>query len=253
MSDAELVAQFMAKHAQLLARIVAQVFGIWDNLDGYDRVNVDEFVTAAVPVVQANQVAAGRLVDAFVAKMAHSSPVGVLPETVTDVRNGVTPEDVYSRPFLRVWRNMAQGMTPAAAVANARDYLGGMAQMDAQLATSHAMADVSERQPGVVGYRRVLTGKSCMFCASASTQRYKSGTLRPLHFRCDCGVAPIIGDRDPGRVINSDLLDNLKERGPRYWAKSGFVDPQGNPVDPTRLGRAALDHADEIGPVLATT
>ncbi len=47
----------------------------------------------------------------------------------------------------------------------------------------------------------------------ASTQRYNSDNLMPLHTFCDCGVAPITGDVDPGRVVNEQLLRQLKESG----------------------------------------
>jgi hypothetical protein len=107
----------------------------------------------------------------------------------------------------------------------------------------------------LVGYRRVLTGRSCMFCAAAATKRYRKRDLMPLHARCDCSVAPIFPDSDPGDLLNEDLLRNLKERGPEYWKARGFVDNEGRPLDPTRvpaaLGRAV--DTDELGPVLTHT
>lgn len=246
----------MAEHARLLARSSAQVLRLWSGLPGYDRPDVPEFTDAAVQAVESNQIAAGLLVDGYVAKAAGVSPVGITPDVVTGVRNGITTQDAYQRPFLRLWRLRSEGVPEQAAQQQVRNYLSGMAQMDTQLAVSHAMAEASDRIDGVVGYRRVLTGKSCVFCAAASTKVYHTGQLRPLHGGrprgCDCGVAPIIGDRDPGRVVNDQLLARLKEQGPRYWEQRGFVDSEGNPIDPTQLGRVRTDRSAEIGPVLVT-
>lgn len=107
----------------------------------------------------------------------------------------------------------------------------------------------------VIGYRRVLTGRSCVFCAAAATKVYRRGDLMPLHAHCDCGVAPIYGTGDPGKVVNRGVLLELKKRGPEYWRQRGFVDDAGRPIDPTdvpeRFGRVTEN--PDIGPVLAAT
>lgn len=107
----------------------------------------------------------------------------------------------------------------------------------------------------IVGYRRVLTGKSCMFCAAAATKIYRRGDLAPLHSGCDCSVAPVFLGADVGLGLNRQVLDNLKAQGKGYWKQRGFVDNDGNPLDPTdvpeSLGRVSVN--SEIGPVLAAT
>lgn len=107
----------------------------------------------------------------------------------------------------------------------------------------------------VIGYRRVLTGRSCVFCAAAATKVYRRGDLMPLHAHCDCGVAPVYGTADPGLEVNKRLLLELKKRGPEYWRQRGFVDDAGRPIDPTdvpeRFGRVTEN--PDIGPVLAAT
>jgi hypothetical protein len=107
----------------------------------------------------------------------------------------------------------------------------------------------------VVGYRRVLTGKSCMFCAAAATKIYRRGDLAPLHAHCDCAVAPVFLGADVGLGLNRQVLDNLKAQGKGYWKQRGFVDNDGNPLDPTdvpdSIGRVSVN--SEIGPVFAAT
>lgn len=104
----------------------------------------------------------------------------------------------------------------------------------------------------IVGYRRTLTGRSCMFCAAASTRIYRRGDLMPLHAHCDCGVAPVLIGADPAFALNAQVLSNLKAKGKAYWKQSGFVDNDGNPIDPTDVpesAAASVDHP-EVGPVL---
>jgi len=105
----------------------------------------------------------------------------------------------------------------------------------------------------------VINGGACMFCAAASTRIY-NGRLRKinLHTNCKCGVAPVTRDgRDPAQDANDAYLDRLKQRGPDYWKQSGFVDADGNVIDPTDL--SALREFDEVertrqlGAVLALT
>ena len=55
--------------------------------------------------------------------------------------------------------------------------------------------------PGVIGWRRVPDSDPCPLCIAAATQRYRTDQLRARHEHCHCGVAPITGTLDPGRVI----------------------------------------------------
>lgn len=63
---------------------------------------------------------------------------------------------------------------------------------------------------GIVGWRRVTEPGACEFCLLASTQRYHTKDLHPLHEHCRCSVAPVVGLKDPGHVLNKDLLQRLK-------------------------------------------
>lgn len=101
----------------------------------------------------------------------------------------------------------------------------------------------------IVGYRRVLTGRSCVFCATASTKIYRRGGLMPLHAHCDCSVAPVFVGDDPAFDLNREVLDNLKARGRKYWEQRGFVDDRGRPIDPTDLPDAKTSTNREVGEV----
>lgn len=206
----------------------ATVGQVWDDLGSYDEADVSRFLERATPVVAATQTQAAVLTDAYVAAEAGRPPLGVDPAIVAGaaVRAGTPPEEVYRRPFVQVWKALAEGTDWTDAIAAARARVSAVAETDVQLSMRAAMADISARDGRIVGYRRVLTGKSCGLCALASTQRYHKGELAPIHARCDCSVAPIFGNRDPGRVLN--------RRVPR--------------ADPAEV---AVHEHGELGPVLA--
>lgn len=35
----------------------------------------------------------------------------------------------------------------------------------------------------------------------------------PIHTKCHCTTAPIIGRKDPGQIVDKDLLQTIKESG----------------------------------------
>lgn len=94
-----------------------------------------------------------------------------------------------------------------AAVGDGERRLQSLALTDVELAVTHTVRERLADEPEVRFYRRVLTGaESCGLCVIASTQRYRKRDLLPIHPNCDCVVAPIIGEQDPGRVINSTRI-----------------------------------------------
>jgi hypothetical protein len=96
-----------------------------------------------------------------------------------------------------------------AAVGDGERRLTSLALTDVELAVTHTVRDRLADEPDVRFYRRVLTGaESCGLCIIASTQRYRKRDLLPIHPNCDCVVAPILGDQDPGQVINSTRVSD---------------------------------------------
>ena len=75
---------------------------------------------------------------------------------------------------------------------------------DVELTATHTARERLAADPRIRYFRRVLTGaESCGLCILASSQRYHKKDLLPIHPNCDCVIAPILGDKDPGRLINS--------------------------------------------------
>lgn len=251
MPDDQIVAVYQAHHTTLLEKLSAAVAAIWDGLGSWNDVDIARFVEQIDPVLVAAETRMATMVDAYVARLAGTLPLGIEP--VTNPR-GLDPAELWRRPFLDTWTALQDGADPADSLDIGRTRVQQISSLDVQRTQVQAMTDIVDQSDEITGYRRTLTGKSCRFCVAASTQTYHGKNLMPLHTHCDCGVAPIIGDRDPGLAANRSRLKALKAQGPDYWKQSGFVDGDGHPLDPTKLpsALARIEHNAEVGPVLNT-
>lgn len=233
----QLVAVQQAHHVRFLGvqDATAELIGEqWDTFAGLDDVAAAQFEAAASVVIdtakrQTSTLAVGYMnANDRLGGFPASGLVPVLPE----IRNGVPVAEVYHRSIVEARARVANGATFEEAMRSGRARAVSTARTDVSLANKGEMARGGELRPWVVGYRRVLTGRSCAFCATASTQRYKSADLLPLHPSCDCDVAEIFGTEDPGHIINGDLLAELKKAGradgrPDYWDGPYVVDADG--------------------------
>lgn len=225
-----------AHHAALLALRSTAGGLVEDAFDAYadlDDAGLAAFSTEAARISRAAQdrtaVLASGYLSANDAILGEGGPVSIPTPTI---RNGVPAEDVYARSIVEARARVARGMPAEQALNAARSRASGTARTDVILSNRASVAAGAEGRPHVVGYRRVLTGKSCALCATASTQRYKRADLQPIHPSCDCDVAEIYGTADPGQVVNQQLLDDLQaaatEDGrPDYWNGPYVVDETG--------------------------
>ncbi len=76
-----------------------------------------------------------------------------------------------------------------------------------------AVSHIAQVDEEIVGYRRVANPDACDLCLIASTQRYHVAELMPIHARDRCGIDVITGDRDPGLVVDRELLQQMKDDG----------------------------------------
>lgn len=244
-------------YADLLGRMRARTVGTvgvaWDALGAYDEDQVGRWLQMVVPVVAGAQRQAATLTAGYVRRTvldAGGQPDDVVidPEGSVGaaVRNGTPPEEVYRRPFVTVWTALKAGTPWVAAVGQGRTRALVAVQQDVQFAARQAAKDAMAGQPSIVGYRRVLgAGENCGKCITASTQRYHKSELMPIHARCRCTVAPIVGTLDPGQVINRERLDMIKaemrKRGITFGTK-----------DEGRLTHVRIDVVEhgEHGPTL---
>ncbi len=260
MTEAQVVARYQAAYLNLRTSAVGAVAGLWDRLGGLSDEDAARFLAAVLPVVAGAQSATGGLVAAYIATLTGlvteeaTRPVPIRPADLsTEALRGVPASEVYLRAVVSARTAISRGRSPQEAFRAGRERAADLAETDVILAQREATVWATSADERIVGYRRVLTGRSCAFCATASTQRYRTEDLMPIHDRCDCGVAPIYGTRDPGQVINKGLLRDLKTaakdggKSGDYWkARHVTVEEDGS----ITLPKVAVHEHGELGPVL---
>lgn len=188
--------------ARLRGATAAQLVRLWRSLGSYDESNQERWARLAGPPVTAAQSQAIDTQIAYLeARMGH--PIrfdrkGLLELAAVDL----------DEPFFALGRTFAGGGSPEEAIASGLARAQALGESAVQWAARAANTSV-ESDERIVGWTRTLTGLACEWCRMVATQRYRTAESASFgHQRCDCGVDPIIGDRDPGRVINRDLLAN---------------------------------------------
>lgn len=218
--EVAIAAAYTARYNRLRVTAGEKAGRAWDRLANLDDSAAQRFAETAAGLSLGAQTQMAATVDGYVALMLGTttgagSPVGLDTREVSGaaVRAGAEPEDVYMRPVITARAAVSEGRSWAEGMALGRVRAVVTAEFDVALTQRASALQAIGPNDRIVGYRRTLTGASCTLCQVASTQRYHKGNLMPIHGHCDCGWAPIIGDSDPGHVINRDLLNDLKKRG----------------------------------------
>lgn len=243
--------RFRTLRLRLSNQVVRQLNRLWLSTGAVGDVAVqDQFVARASELLGGGQRQTARLTGAYLAAKAREAGDGV--EVTLDASRYVDlqgPESLYS-PFGAVGHQLREGADREAAFTSGQARLQRVATTGLQMAHVRAAQDWMRQVPGVAGYRRVLgAGKSCGLCVVASTQRYRTGQLAPIHERCKCTVSPIWGTEDVGQVVDSDRLKAVRSR---LQADSQPYTRQGLSrldVDPSELPTVEVVDSD-IGPRL---
>jgi hypothetical protein len=248
----DLTLAYQRRYNTLRTKTGAVVAALWGDIGNVDDQAIEQFVTRAVPVVQGAQRETARLLQGFVGLLLGGG-VEVDADAIIDgYRGGVPWATVYERPGISARAALTRGDKWSEAMRIASERAQSTAEVDVAMAQRDGMDQITTTDQRVVGYRRTLTGASCALCATASTQRYHSGDLMPIHNRCDCGVAPIIGDEDPGQVINKPLLRDLRQAGKGksgpYWENRRVTVAEDGTVS---IAQPVVHDHGELGPVLA--
>ncbi|CAB4136892.1 hypothetical protein UFOVP314_31 [uncultured Caudovirales phage] len=221
LTEQQLVALARRHQDQLLSvrdRAVTVIDRLWERIaTNPSQDALGRWLDAAVPVVQSASETAATASLAYVPTYvagAGETPRGAELAVTQFLRpRGVDLADVLTRPFVTMRTALANGdtMDRARQIAGAR--ARQIAATDPLLAARAASSAAMRSDPSIVGYRRVPDAGACAFCRLAATQRYRDGDLMAMHSSCGCTVAPIIGDRDPGQIIDRDALRSLKADG----------------------------------------
>lgn len=239
-------------------RVSARVERNWRQLGSWSEADVDRFLGATLPVVDAGQRRTVSLTDAYLARVARRRAVGLVADDLigSAVRNGTDPADVYRRPFVQLWSALKAGtqFSDAMNAAGARAAQSAATDVSLTMRASADAFDAQAEESKIIGWERVLDPDACAFCVTASTQRYKSANLEPLHANCQCGIAPVFAENDRAiKDFNRQVLRNMKDanagKDAPYWKARHFrVDGQTGEVI---LPDVAVHTHGELGPVLA--
>lgn len=175
----------------------------WDRLGSWDEVDIERFARRVDPVFTAARQATVNASAGYYSLATETAPV-LVPDVAIAVQANLRA------PFTAYWHGLAEGRPWDEALAAGRSRATSTA-VDYVASTSRRTASFVAGD-GIVGWRRVLTANSCAWCATVSTQRYRSAESADFgHDHCDCIVAPIYGDADPGQVINQVRVDELEQ------------------------------------------
>lgn len=246
---------FTRLFASLRASIVQQLYAVWFGMSDYRDANIDEWMGVALPLIQAGQETSAVATTTYLQlqlELLGLEPGNLdLPDmalvTGEAIRNGVPPEIVYSRPFKEVWDALSKGYPIEYAIQQGANRLRQLVETDIQLAHTNTSRTLLSQRNDVVGFRRVPTGLyTCALCLVASTQRYHKLDLMPIHPGCDCRVAPIIGEEDPGQILDAEFLEQIHKSIEETF---GFSARDARTIDYRKI-MVVREHG-EYGPLLA--
>lgn len=238
------------------SRLLNMAGRLWSGSGAYQAADIDRIVSVVVPYVQAGQVQVANLTEAYFQQAG--ARAGVEFGFVTGGR-GIPAVDVYRRPAVTTYTALSMGKPMALAVTEGGQRLASLVSTDLQMAKVR-QAQRSLESAGFGAYQRVLSGaENCALCVVASTQRYHTGDLMPIHPGCDCGVEALPSGVDPAdQIIDSDLLELTHDaidsrlgtdRGARDLGL-GKVTSQGKPVSDYTDLIITREHS-EYGPTLS--
>lgn len=248
--------EILAAYSRLSTRIIHgtgdRLRTVFTNLGSWRDDDFEEFFRLASQTLSGAALQAARLQVAFYRQMAQFAgepfvaPQLILADYTTEaLRNGASAREVYRRPFVDLYRSLAEGKPLSEAVAIGANRISSIASTDVQLARRNAGFGVRSRNSRIVGYARTLTGsENCALCYVASTQRYTRGDLLPIHPGCDCGEMPIYGTQDPGQVIDELRLEATHEA---VEERFGVSDRGARAIDYRMI---AIREHGELGPML---
>lgn len=250
--------EFSRERRTLIDQLIGMLLDLFGGLGSWRQEDVAAFQEQAIPAVQASQQTLAAMCALYVASQASEqlgyevTPPGIPDDAAVDLREDVTPQEVYRRPFVTVYTYLSEGAPLDEAVKHGQTRLAEIVEADLQQTYARAMQAAMEAvdvEPAERArfWRRTLVGETnCALCVIASTQRYRVEDLNPIHPGCDCRVDPIFGS-DPGQVIEPELLEQVHDA---VEALTGESDRGGRATDYRQLMVQMTPEHGELGPML---
>jgi hypothetical protein len=194
---------------------------LWDNLPDYNKPRVDQFTAQAVPVVTNGQRLAVRATTAHFRRPGITPKVN--PKQVTHVRRGVTPQEVYARPFGKVWKAMGDGKPLDEAINDGRSYLAALAVMDIAMSVRATYQEIGQQSDQITLWVRVADATACDICSASDGATYRDGNDMGLHPACGCTLEPGSSDSQPADDSAFTIHDSDELGALLYDARHSFA------------------------------
>lgn len=206
-NDVALLRRRQDQLAVLRSTTAAQLGRRWLSLSDYDPDMEFRWIELAGPVVAAGQGRAVSLQVAVLERRLGRRLAVDRPKILAAARIDLT------QPFIALANALSTGADFGTAVESGRTRAEGVGESAVQWA-SRAANTAAQADQRIVGWTRTVGAGSCEWCQVVATQRYRSAESASFgHLRCSCGVDPIVGDRDPGQVLNEETLAELQRSG----------------------------------------
>lgn len=211
MNRRQLALRHIAAEARVRKLTAAKIERIWLDLGSYDREDLPRWLERVIPVVEAAQRQSVVVTDSYLAQAMDRRPLGIDPTDLPG-RNAA-PEDEWVRPMTKTWAALGGGKSWEEARRMGGAEAIRLSATDIQLAMRDTAFAIGQRDKNIFGWERVPNADACELCLIASTQRYTTDHLMPIHDRCGCGIAPLTSASDS--IINRDLYRDLKDEKAR--------------------------------------
>ena len=180
------------RYADQASRVVSRA---WVDLGSYDPADVGRLARHAGPVVDVISARAASATSAYIA---------TITETPVATASALVAPD-WDSAFIALRTSLSDGHDWFQAVESGRLRSEAVGS-NAVVSTARRAAD-EVAGPRIIGWRRTLSGNSCTWCSTVAGGTYHSAESADFgHDHCHCGVAPIFGESDPGRVVNAEGL-----------------------------------------------
>lgn len=209
-----IAAQIYRNHsAEIRRHLVAEILEDFDDIDEED---FDDIEPPIMRMVGRSLVAQRALANDLAGYLYVSSGEhddldleDVTGDAIREQDGGL--EHAWHIPFYSMFGALAAGAAIADALADARNAVERQATTDLSFVQSAVMHELAPKLETITGFRRVTNGEECAFCEEASSEEYSTFDLAPLHPGCNCSVAAVFEDSDPGQALNEYDRQNADE------------------------------------------
>lgn len=201
------------RSAMIRRALVGAAVREFDDIEDYD--DPSEYIEAMTGLSLAAQRALGTDLAGYLYVVSGEFQELDLDEVTGDaIREPEGLEHHWHIPFFSMGAALSAGVAFLEALEGARNAVERQATTDLSFVQSAVMENLGSRLESVRGFRRVTNGEQCQFCDECTERVYRTFELAQLHPGCNCSVAAVFRDSDPGEALNAyDRLEAIQNAG----------------------------------------